>query len=73
MADNTKSEQGRESLSKALESHGDSIFNRIEDVVSPEVDTKGLGILEHILGDKVGMLAEFLICYRVRKRHLEII
>lgn len=60
MADNAKSKEGRESLNKALESHDGSIFNRIDDVVSPNIDTKGSGILAHILGDKAGILAGVL-------------
>ena len=60
MADNAKSDEGRASLDKALQDHDGSIFDNIDDVTNPEVDTKGSGILSHILGDKAGMLADVL-------------
>jgi hypothetical protein len=60
MADNAKSAQGRESLARALDDHDGSIFDRLDDVVNPNVDTKGSNILRHILGDKAGVLADVL-------------
>lgn len=63
MADNSKSTDGLASLDKALEKHDGSIFDRMDDVVNPEVDTKGSKILGHIfggdsnVGDLVGALA----------------
>lgn len=54
MADNTKTEEGLSSLNSALEKHDGSIFGHLEDVVSPDVDTKGNKILGHILGDNLG-------------------
>lgn len=60
IAGNAKSEKGRASLNKALEKHDGSIFDRMDDVANPNVDTKGSGILGHIMGDKAGMLAGVL-------------
>jgi hypothetical protein len=60
MADNAKSAQGRESLARALDDHDESIFDKLDDIVNPNIDTKGSGILSHILGDKAGMLAGVL-------------
>ncbi len=54
MADNAKTPEGRESLARALEDHDESIFDRLDDVANPEVDTKGDKILGHILGAKTG-------------------
>lgn len=51
MADNSKKQDGLESLNTALQNHDGSIFNRIEDVANPEVDTKGGKILGHIFGE----------------------
>lgn len=52
MADNAKSLEGLASLDKALSNHDGSIFDRIDDVVNPEVDTKGSNILGKIFGGK---------------------
>ncbi len=60
MADNAKTESGRASLDRALQDHDGSIFDRLDDVANPNVDTKGSVILGHILGDKAGMLAGVL-------------
>ncbi|MCD5390082.1 MAG: DUF937 domain-containing protein [Candidatus Pacebacteria bacterium] len=50
MADNAKSPEGLESLDKALSSHDGSIFDRMDDVANPDVDTKGSSILGKIFG-----------------------
>ena len=50
MADNVKTSEGLASLDKALEDHDGSVFDRMDDVVNPEVDTKGSNILGKILG-----------------------
>lgn len=60
MADNAKSESGRTALSEALKKHDSSVFDKIDDVVNPDVDTKGDKILGHILGDNLGGLTEAL-------------
>ncbi len=60
MADNAKSEEGRHALKKVLDEHDESIFEKLDDVVNPKVDTKGDKILKHILGDKTGVLAVVL-------------
>ncbi len=52
MADNTKTKEGRVSLDKALNDHNGSVFEHLDDVVNPEVDTKGDKILKNVLGEK---------------------
>ncbi len=52
MADNVKSTEGLSSLDSALKDHDESIFDHIDDLVNPDIDTKGAGILGHILGSK---------------------
>ncbi len=52
MADNTKTKEGKDSLDKALEGHDGSVFNKIDDIVNPNIDTKGDKILKKILGEK---------------------
>ncbi len=62
MAQNAETAEGRASLETALENHDGSVFDRVDDVVNPEIDTKGPKILEHILGNKevLGKLSEVL-------------
>ncbi len=52
MADNAKTKEGRDSLDKALREHNGSVFERLDDVVNPKVDTKGDKILKNVLGEK---------------------
>ncbi|MFT6829600.1 MAG: hypothetical protein ACJAV6_000431 [Candidatus Paceibacteria bacterium] len=54
MADNAKTPEGLNSLTTALEDHDGSVFDRMEDVVNPDVDTKGSNILSKILGGNMG-------------------
>lgn len=54
MADNAKTPEGLSSLDTALQKHDGSVFNHIEDVTNPEVDTKGNKILGHIFGGNIG-------------------
>ena len=62
MAKNSKDPAGRNSLGTALESHDASIFNKVNNLIDPRIDTKGHKMLGHILGDKVddfaGVLAQ---------------
>lgn len=60
MADNAKKEGGLASLDSALKDHDGSIFGKIDDVVNPDVDTKGSSILGHILGSNTGGMIEAL-------------
>lgn len=50
IAKNAQEQSGLESLDKALESHDASVFDSIDDIVDPNVDTKGSKILNHVLG-----------------------
>jgi len=54
MADNAKTSEGLESLTKALDDHDGSVFDRIDDVANPNIDTKGSNILGKILGGNLG-------------------
>lgn len=58
MADNTKKSEGLDSLNSALEDHDGSIFNTIEDVINPNIDTKGDKILGHIFGGSKEKITE---------------
>ncbi len=60
MADNAKTPEGLGSLDRALQDHDGSIFDRIDDVANPNVDTKGSKILGHILGGNTGSMVEAL-------------
>jgi hypothetical protein len=54
LADNAKKPEGLASLDAALQDHDGSVFDHIDDVANPEVDTKGEKILGHIFGGKIG-------------------
>jgi len=56
MADNAKKPEGLGSLDAALADHDGSVFDHIDDVADPQVDTKGEKILGHIFGDKTADL-----------------
>ncbi len=60
IADNTKSKEGLSSLNTALDSHDGSILDNIDDLVNPEVDTKGGKILGHIFGSSAEDLTTVL-------------
>lgn len=54
MADNANKPEGLASLDSALQNHDGSVFDNIDDVANPEVDTKGSNILGHIFGGNIG-------------------
>jgi len=60
MADNARSKEGLASLNAALNNHDGSVFDHLDDIVDPNIDTKGSKILGLILGNNTGSLIEVL-------------
>ena len=60
MADNAKSKEGLASIDSALQNHDGSIFDHMDDVANPDIDTKGSNILGHILGSNTGGVVDAL-------------
>ncbi|MGB1217976.1 MAG: DUF937 domain-containing protein, partial [Saprospiraceae bacterium] len=68
MAKNASSQEGASSLFNALnKDHDGSLLDSITDFMNPEapnpVDekaTNGMGILQHLLGDKMGMISQLI-------------
>ncbi|MGB0925241.1 MAG: DUF937 domain-containing protein [Minisyncoccia bacterium] len=60
MADKAKDKHELAGLEKALQDHDGSVFDHIDDVANPDVDTKGSKILGHILGENTGDLVRVL-------------
>ncbi|NNC95181.1 MAG: DUF937 domain-containing protein [Chitinophagales bacterium] len=61
LAKNTNSQQGAESLHKALnKDHDGSVLNNLESFISSSGSSEGAGILRHILGQKRGTVEQFV-------------
>lgn len=68
MAKNTAKEEGASSLFNALEKdHDGSLLDNLSDFINPEApnpvnerSANGLGILQHLLGDKAGAISQLI-------------
>lgn len=59
MARNAESSDGLESLNEAIKKdHDGSIFNKVDELVSPSVDTKGDKIMNHIFGGSKSVITK---------------
>lgn len=61
LAKNTKTQDGAESLNKAItKKHNGSVFDHLDDLVAHPENGEGAGILKHLLGSKEVKVEEFL-------------